>query len=505
MPKRSLSGNRNPGNEQKKIEQLNKAVEAMLARVDGRPPKVESGIEPLVRIAADLRNLPSASFKARLKSELGGKKRMSTVAEPISKPVVTGRVSASPRLAFRDPAKAIEFYQRTLGAKETFRFQVGDTIPHAGLMIGDSVINVTGEWPEGGRFSAETLGGSPISISIQVDDVDAFVEHAVAGGMKLVREPKNQFYGHRDATIEDPFGYTWAVFTVREEMSVEEMHRRMQGMTRGPEGGETPERKEGVSPVPAGYRTVTPYLVVPDVDAVIDFVKKTFGGEEKFRAVGSAGGYHCEVRVEDSMLMIGGGGAEVAWKGEAKLGAFHVYVRDVDAAYQRALQAGAKSLQEPTDQFYGERSASVIDGAGNHWYIATRSKGNYKWEGAPDIQPYLHPLRAEPVINFLKRAFAAEEVGPRHASPDGVVQHAMIKVGDSHMEMGEAQGPYQPMKSMFYLYVPDVDTVYRTALAAGAKSLNEPADQPYGDRVGAVTDVFGNQWWIATHVKDVAH
>jgi len=65
MPKRSLSGNRNPGNEQKKIEQLNKAVEAMLARVDGRPPKVESGIEPLVRIAADLRHPPSASLKAR--------------------------------------------------------------------------------------------------------------------------------------------------------------------------------------------------------------------------------------------------------------------------------------------------------------------------------------------------------------------------------------------------------------------------------------------------------
>ena len=128
-----------------------------------------------------------------------------------------------------------------------------------------------------------------------------------------------------------------------------------------------------------------------------------------------------------------------------------------------------------------------------------------KSEGAPDIQPYLHPLRAEPVINFLKRAFAAEEVGKPHATPDGVVHHAMIKVGDSHLEMGEAQGPYQPMKSMFYLYVPDADGVYRTALAAGATSIKEPADQPYGDRVGAVKDVFGNQWWIATHVKDVAH
>jgi len=392
-----------------------------------------------------------------------------------------------------------------LGAKETFRFEVGGQIPHAEIMIGDSIVDVAGEWPEGGRFSAETLGCSPISMSIQVDDVDAFAEHAVAAGMKLVRAAQDQFYGHRDAFLQDPFGYSWAVFTVKEEMSVEEMHRRMQGIKTGPEGGTMPEKKKGVSPIPRGYRTVTPYLIAQDIENVVGFVKKTFGGEELFRAVGSAGGYHCEVRVEDSMLMIGGGGEGVAWKGESMLGAFHVYVRDCDAAYKRALEAGAKSLAEPADQFYGERSASVIDAAGNYWYIATRKVGNYKWEGAPTVQPYLHPLRAEPVINFLKRAFGAEEVGPRHASPDGVVHHVMIKVGDSHMELGEAQGPYQPMKSMFYLYVPNVDDVYRTALAAGAKSLNEPADQPYGDRVGAVTDIFGNQWWIATHVKDVAH
>jgi len=496
MPKRSL----NPGNHDTKlVEQLNKAVEAMLSRVDGKAPKVAAGIEPLVRIAAGLRDLPSEGFKARLKSELGGKKRMTTVAEPVA----AVRITASPRLAFRDPAKAIEFYQRALGAKETFRFQVGDSIPHAELMIGDSPIDVTGEWPEGGRFSAETLGHSPISISIQVPDVDAFAEHAVAAGMKLVREPKDQFYGHRDATLEDPFGYTWAVFTVKEEMPVEEMHRRMRGMMKGPEGGTMPEKK-GVSPVPAGYRMVTPYLVVPDVDAVINLVKRAFGGEETFRAVGSAGGYHCEVRVEDSMLMIGGGGTGVAWKGEPMLGAFHVYVRDCDAAYTRAIEAGARSLTQPADQFYGERSGSVIDTAGNHWYIATAKASGYKSEGAPAIQPYMHPLRVDPVMNFLKRAFGAQDLG-RFTSPDGVVHHMTIAIGDSHLEMGEAQGPYQPMKSMFYLYVPNVDDAYRTALAAGAKSLHEPADQPYGDRVGAVTDIFGNQWWIATHVKDVAH
>jgi uncharacterized glyoxalase superfamily protein PhnB len=157
----------------------------------------------------------------------------------------------------------------------------------------------------------------------------------------------------------------------------------------------------------------------------------------------------------------------------------------------------------PADQEYGERTASVADAAGNHWYIATFLGKDYKSEGAPTIQPYLHPLRAEPVFQFLKRAFGAQDLG-RYADPMGVVHHMTIAIGDSHLEMGEAHGPYQPMKSMFYLYVPNVDAAYRTALAAGAKSMQEPADQPYGDRVGAVTDAFGNTWYIATHVKDAA-
>ena len=117
MPKRSL----HPGNgDTKKIEQLNQAVEKMLARTDGKVGKAAAEIEPLVRIAADLRNLPNASFKARLKSELEGRKHMSTVSEPVA----AVRMTASPRLAFRDPAKAIELYKQALGAKETFRFEV---------------------------------------------------------------------------------------------------------------------------------------------------------------------------------------------------------------------------------------------------------------------------------------------------------------------------------------------------------------------------------------------
>lgn len=496
MPKRSL---KSENGDQKKIEQLNQAVEAMLARNDGRVGKSAPGIEPLVRIAAELRNLPNASFRARLKSQLGGKKRMSTVAEPIT---AVGK-SASPRIAFRDPAKAIEFYKEALGAKETFRFEVGGQIPHAELMIGESAIDVTGEWPEGGRFSAETLGGSPISISIQVDDVDRFTESAVAHGMKLVREPKTQFYGHRDAMLADPFGYSWSVWTVVEEMSVEEMHRRMGREMRGPEGGKMPaEKGPKVDPVRRGFRMVTPYLVAADGNALLDFARDVFGAEELLRVNTPIGGVHGEMRIGDSTLMMGGGTPGRKFPGTLQPNALHVYVKDADAVTKKAVAAGATLVDDVRDQEYGERSSTIKDAAGNYWYIATASGESYVPKGLHNVNPYLHPRRAEPLISFLKRAFGAEEVA-KYASPDGVVHHAVVRVGDSVIEMGETHDKYEPMPAMFYLYVPNMDDVYRQAVAAGAKSFQEPADQPYGDRTAAVQDAFGNKWYIATHIKDV--
>ena len=494
MPKRSL----HPGNgDTNKIEQLNQAVEKMLARTDGKPGKAAAGIEPLVRIAADLRNLPNASFKARLKSELEGRKRMSIVAEP----VVAVRMTASPRLAFRDTAKAIELYKRALGAKETFRFEVGGSIPHAELMIGDSTIYVTGEWPEGGRFSAETLGYSPISISIRVDDVDAFVAHAEASGMKVVRPPRDQFYGHRDASLEDPFGYSWGIFTVKEEMSAEEMHRRMRGMIEGPEGGKAPESGKGESPVRRGFRMVTPYLVAEDGLSLLEFTKQAFGAEELVRTLMPTG-VHAEVRIGDTSLMMGGGLPGRGFPGTLQPNALHTYVEDVDEVTRKAVQAGATLVDEPRDQEYGERSSTVKDKAGNFWYIATHKGKSHVPEGLFSVNPYLHPRRAEPLISFLKRAFGAEEIA-KYASPDGVVHHAQLRVGDSVIEMGEAQGKYETMMAMFYLYVPNMEAVYKQALAAGATSFQEPTDQPYGDRNAGVKDAFGNKWYIATNIKDI--
>ncbi len=507
MPKRSLhSGNGGQDKielkktDQLSVNQLNKAVDVMLARADGKLGRMSADVEPLVRIAADLRNLPRERFKARLKSELEGKKSMSTLAEPVA----AVRVTASPRIAFRDPAQAIEFYKQAFGAKEMFRFVISERDLHAEITIGDSTIHITGEWPEGGRFSAETLGNSPISLNIHVPDVDAFAEKAVAAGMKVVRPLKDEFYGRRDITMADPFGYHWTAYAVKEEMSVDEMHRRHARLEEGPEGGRLPQKGEptGVSPVPPGFRMVTPYLVAEDGPALLDFARQAFGAVETLRAETPNGGVHGEVRIGDSMLMMGGGIPGRKFALSFHPNALHVYVEDADAVCKKAVAAGATLIGEPRDQEYGERSGTVKDQAGNYWYIATHKGESHIPKGLHSVNPYLHPLRAEPLIGFLKRAFGAEEQA-KYTTPDGVVVHAQIRVGDSVVEMGEAHGKYETMPAMFYLYVPNVDDVYRTAVAAGATSFQEPADQFYGDRSAGVKDNFGNIWYMATHFKDV--
>jgi PhnB protein len=336
-----------------------------------------------------------------------------------------------------------------------------------------------------------------VSIHLNVEDADALVEQAVAAGARLVTPVKDQFYGDRSGLVADPFGYTWGIATRKENLSLDEMYRRFDDLMKN----QAP--KTAASFLPKGFRTLTPYLIANDAPGLIDFLKQTFAAEEISRNIGSAGGIHCELRLGDSMLMIGGGGPGLSWRGDGQPMAFHVYVPGIDAIYRRALAAGALSLQAPTDQPWGERTGNVKDPFGNHWYIATFQGENYYSEGAPTVQPYLHPLRSEPVIKFLERAFGAKETG-RATSPEGVVLHTTIKIGDSALEMSDADGPYQPMPSTFYRYVPDADAAYWRALEAGGTSTGEPADQPYGDRNAGVKDVFGNQWYLATHLADRA-
>jgi PhnB protein len=253
--------------------------------------------------------------------------------------------------------------------------------------------------------------------------------------------------------------------------------------------------------MPAGYKTITPYLTVANAPELIDFIKQTFDAEQTFRTTGGAGGVHCELRVGNSMVMVGGGVSGKPFSGTATPTTLHVYTQDCDATYARALKAGARSIAEPSDQPYGERLAEVKDASGNIWRISFPTylgEKPYKPESVQSVQVYLHVNGAASLINFMERAFGAEEMG-RATSPEGLIWHSTIKIGDAQLEISDAMDRYQFMPSTFYLYVDDADGWYRRAMDAGASSVKPPADQPYGDRVGSVKDPAGNLWYLSTH------
>jgi len=236
-----------------------------------------------------------------------------------------------------------EFYKNAFGARELMRFEAGDRIAHAELAIGNAMVMLGEEAPEYGFPGPEALGGSPVGMHLDVEDVNAFVDRAVAAGARLVNPVTDQFYGERSGSVQDPFGYTWSIATRTEDLSVDEMHRRMEGMQREKQASRT-----APTFIPKGFRSVTPYLIVQDAPALIEFAKNAFGAEETFRTE-SPGGMHAEIRIGDSMVMIGGGGSDLAWRGQQWPTALHLYVEDTDAAYERAVRAGATPIQPPAD------------------------------------------------------------------------------------------------------------------------------------------------------------
>lgn len=490
-------------------EKLNRAIDVVLvARKPALVASADAELAPLVQVAAELRGLPRESFKEHLRAELERRSSVSTAAQPSAKVHTT----ASSRLAFKDVGKAIEFYQRAFEAREIFRFKVGGNVAHAEIAIGDSAFHLSEEWPEGGRFSAETLGNSPVWLSIGVGDVDAFAGNAIAAGMKVKRAIQDQFYGKRDILLTDPFGYTWNVNTVKEEMPVEEMQRRYEEtlkqsseseegkMASGPAIGKSGEETKAVPYIREGFHTITPYILVNGAARFIDFLKEAFGAEERGRVpIPSGKIMHAEVKVGDSMIEMSDGNEQY---GPSPV-ALHYYVDDADAAYARAIKAGAISTHAPIDQPYGDREAGIKDPFGNAWFIAT-PKTYTPFPGQMNaIQVYLFLRDAEKMAGFLESAFGAKAEGV-HKAPDGTVAHATIRIGDNTLEFSEAHEEWQPSVCHLHLYVPDTDAVYAQALHAGATTIEAPSDKPYGDRSAGVRDPWGNSWFIATHMKDVA-
>lgn len=148
----------------------------------------------------------------------------------MTNPIPAGRPRVSVYLCVDGAAEAIEFYTSVLGFTERNRMEFGDRVGHCELALGDSLVMLSDEWPEMGVVGPKTLGGTPMSMSVYVEDSDATFAAALAEGATEIRPVENQFYGDRSGQFEDPWGHRWGVSTHVEDVDPEELSRRASAM-----------------------------------------------------------------------------------------------------------------------------------------------------------------------------------------------------------------------------------------------------------------------------------
>lgn len=271
-------------------------------------------------------------------------------------------------------------------------------------------------------------------------------------------------------------------------------------------------------PTRPGFRTVTPYLIVRELEPMLEFLQSAFGATELFRATGSAGGSHIELRIGDSIIMISGGE-----NGETMAPVpimIFLYLENVDKVYDAALAAGATSLAEPGPMFGEPRGAGIKDPSGNQWYFAMWEEGPDAPIGYEDLAQEFRPASTAPMLAYedapaalewLANAFGFAET-MRIANDDGSIGHAELQTGSGTIMIASAppayQSPkqlrthYQPAKEWFdvpwiingvHVYVDDVDAHFAQAKAAGATMLSEVEEGGPGRRY-RVEDLEGQRW-----------
>ena len=151
---------------------------------------------------------------------------------PNVNPIPEGYPRVTPYLHVSGAASAIDFYTRILGAEERMRMPAPEgKIGHAELGIGESIVMLADEFPDMGARGPKSIGGTPVTLHVYVEDVDAVLDAALAAGATSLRPAENQFYGDRTAQFEDPFGHRWNIATHVEDVPPDEMERRMSEMS----------------------------------------------------------------------------------------------------------------------------------------------------------------------------------------------------------------------------------------------------------------------------------
>jgi len=334
------------------IERLDDAVEAILSDRRQGLALAEPELATLLMVAGDLRTLPDPAFKSQLLAELVPpmEDEMTTMT---AEEVTTGFPSIRPYLLVPDADGMIAFLQQTLGAELLGRYPDAEgRVMHAAMRVGDSLIEM-----------GETESGfKPMALHIYLDDVEGAYNRALAAGATSTLPITDQAYGDREGGVKDRWGNAWYLATHQEEVTEEELMQRFGG------GGSKPRKQPGVGPRPEGYHTVTPFFHVRGAREFIAFLGDAFGGTTAHitdmpgREVA-----HAAVRIGDSLIELG----EAHGESQPMPAAIHLFVADVDSVYERALRAGATSVEPPADKPYGERGAFVIDPFENQWFLAT--------------------------------------------------------------------------------------------------------------------------------------
>ncbi|HVF46955.1 MAG TPA: VOC family protein [Pyrinomonadaceae bacterium] len=141
-------------------------------------------------------------------------------------PIPAGYEGVTPYLICKNAEAAIDFYTRAFGATELFRLGEPGMVGHAELKLGNSVIMLADECPQMGAISPDSVGGTPVTLMIYVEDVDAFTDNAIAQGLQVMRPVEDQFYGDRSGQFKDPFGHQWCFATHKEDLTPEELQQR---------------------------------------------------------------------------------------------------------------------------------------------------------------------------------------------------------------------------------------------------------------------------------------
>lgn len=326
-------------------------------------------------------------LRARLVAELGleadpavqptidlpeRKPAMSTTTTTPSATATTVATTVTPYLAASDAAAALDWYADAFGAVEQFRV-VGDDgrLGHAEFTIGDARFMLSDEYPEMDVKAPSTLGGTPITLHLQVADVDATYRRAVAAGATPQREPADQPHGARHGTLLDPYGHRWMLSQPIEAIGLDEYARRSEGsgftVRHGPLAGR---------PYVDGIWAVVTY---DDVDAGIRFVSDVLGFEEHVLVRDDAGGIvHSEYRwPEGGIVQVASwveGNEFIRRPGDQGL---YVVTSDPQAVWERCRAAGVEVVRPPEEPHYdpGGMGFSIRDPEGNVWSFGTYAGG----------------------------------------------------------------------------------------------------------------------------------